>query len=284
VRRYLLMTIMLLAVAAGSGCRGRGASPAPETPAPAGGPATPATMPGGALIPPSSAVARMDRAGMRTILVPRYQVEVRSRLDGLVRTLLVEEGDRVAEGQVLAALEDGEVRLNRDRAAAEALRARAVYLRNLQGFQEGGPIRVVSELEVEVARAEYRKAQADSALREEELDHARVRSPIPGRVVERVISRGDWVGYQDHLFTVADLGTLRAVFIVPNAGQSELRPGETVHLLADPEGEALPVDGVVILKSPIVDPASQGVKVTIEIPNADLRLRPGLPAVLKPAR
>ncbi len=284
MRRYPLMMIVLLAVAAGSGCHRGGPAPSLETTVPGGGPASPAAGPGGAFTPPSPAEARMDRSGMRTILVPRYQVEVRSRLNGLVRTLLVEEGDRVAEGQVLAALEDDEVRLNRDRAAAEAQRTRAIYLRNLQGFQEGGPIRVVSELEVEVARAEYRKAQADSALREQELNYARVRSPIPGRVVERHISRGDWVGYQDHLFTVSDLGTLRAVFVVPNAVQSELRPGETVHLTVDPEGEALAVDGVVTLKSPIVDPASQGVKVTVEIPNADLRLRSGLPVTLKPVR
>jgi membrane fusion protein (multidrug efflux system) len=284
VRRNTLITLVLmLATVATSGCSNGGPEPGPPATTPDAGVegsgahgATPALLP--------SQPSPTAGSAVRTVLVPRFQVEVRSRLAGLVRTLLVEEGDRVAEGQVLAALEDEEVQLNRDRAAADAQRTRALYLRNLQGFQEGGPIRVVSELEVEVSRAEYRKAQADSALRELELDYARIRSPISGRVVERHISRGDWVGYQDHLFTVADLGTLRAVFIVPYALHSQLSPGSKIILTVDPDREAIEVDGLVILKSPIVDPASMGVKITIEIPNADLRLRPGLPVSLKPVR
>jgi len=218
---------------------------------------------------------------VRAILVPSKRVEVLSRLEGPAVAVVVEEGDRVGEGQVLMRLDEQPGRLARDRASAEAQRTRALYLRNLRGFQQTGGIQVVSKLELEVSLAEYRKAQADSAIREMELSYTRVCSPIAGWVIERQIEKGTWVGPGDVLFTVGDLGTLRAVFIVPYTRQGDFPPRAAVALIVDPDGGARTVPGRVVLRSPVVEPATGGVKVTVEIDNRDLDLQPGLPVALR---
>lgn len=292
--------VLVLLIAAGCGGRGEEAVPAAAGEAPASGteaqaagktppapqaPGSPEQGPAdreAVRVAPSG--SGTDGAGseetVRTILVPSRRVEVLSRLEGPTVAVAVEEGDRVAEGQVLMRLDDQPGRLARDRAAAEAQRTRALYLRNLRGFQQSGGIQVVSKLELEVSLAEYRKAQADSAIREMELGYTRVCSPIAGWVIERQIEQGQWAGPGDPLFTVGDLGTLRAVFIVPYARQGDFPPGAAVALVVDPDGGARDVPGRVVLRSPVVEPATGGVKVTVEIDNRDLSLQPGLPVAL----
>jgi RND family efflux transporter MFP subunit len=200
-----------------------------------------------------------------------------------------EEGDRVREGDILARLDDERYRLEYDKASAEALRTRAIFERNQEGYREDARVKIVSELELEVSRAEYLKAKADSALKHREWGHTEIKAPFTGYVVERKIQPGQWIGMQEELFTVADLDVLWAVFVVPDALQRSLTEGQSITLNVNPEEESFAVRGTLLLRSPVVDP-SGGVKITVQIlnrpgrfvlpPGFGTRLRPGMPVEL----
>ncbi len=264
-------------------------------------------------LPASGTRADRTDAGGRSytaVLTARHAVTVQSRISGAIASIEVEEGDRVRAGEVLARLDDRSRRLQRDFASAEAMRTRALYERNRAAFSNEGPVRVVSALELEVSEAEYLKARADSALAELELSFSRITAPFDAVVVERRIEAGQWIAAQQELFTVADLSRLWAVFIVPEELVPE--PGETEIAVSQPQpvpdrtqiqvprrirrqvpptvvlkvaggGEVFDVEGRLVRTSPVIDAASSGVKITVEIvSNASpgRRLKPGMTATL----
>ncbi|MDO8409943.1 MAG: efflux RND transporter periplasmic adaptor subunit [Phenylobacterium sp.] len=73
-------------------------------------------------------------------------IQVAARSAGVVREVLVQEGDQVTEGQILARLEDDEPRLAAARARAEVEQARAQI--------------ALTEVEISTANREYERLQA----------------------------------------------------------------------------------------------------------------------------
>ncbi|MDP1616975.1 HlyD family secretion protein [Phenylobacterium sp.] len=73
-------------------------------------------------------------------------IQVAARSAGVVREVLVQEGDRVTEGQILARLEDDEPRLSAARARAEVEQARAQI--------------ALTEVEISTANREYERLQS----------------------------------------------------------------------------------------------------------------------------
>jgi|GEM_PF-2301015 len=215
-----------------------------------------------------------------TVLTPRRAVTVLSRIPGTVTSLDVEEGARVRDGQVLAQLDDRSRTIARDRAAAEEQRTRAIYERNQRAFDAATAVRVVSALDLEVSEAEYNKARADLALAELQLGYTRIAAPFAGVVIERFIEEGEWIAAQEDLFTVGDLNRLWAVFIVPADALPVLAGDEPIPLRIATDGHALDADSRLVRTSPVLDPASGGVKITLEIANAQGLYKPGMTATL----
>lgn len=226
-----------------------------------------------------------DGQQYRSILTAKSRVIVLNRVSGMVTSLNVEEGDRVSEDDVLASLERETHELRAARAAAEAERTRAIYLRNLEAFGEEARVRIVSELELVVSRAEYLQAQADSALAAIELGYTDITAPISGHVIERRIQQGQWISSQDECFTVADLDVLWAVFMVPRPrsfGARSPEVGDEVSLRVDPDGNGYTSTGTIKLISPVVDPGG-GIKITVEIRrrSTNSRLKAGMTVALR---
>lgn len=141
-------------------------------------------------------------------------IQVAARRAGVVRDVLVQEGDDVTKGQVLARLEDDEPRLQSERAAAEVRQARAslalleVQLsaaqreeKRLQGL---APSNFVAAQKLDQARDGVREAQAKIlaqqavvATAQARLNEARydqelsiIRAPADGRIVRRYANPG----------------------------------------------------------------------------------------------
>ena len=177
--RTLVLSTLLAAAAAGA------AEPPPTAEAPA---RVRLVDPGQAS--PSRAVAATVAAARRATLSTRVAASV--------RTVHVEEGDRVRAGQLLVSLaaEDLEAQL---RAAEAALDAAAAQERRLVTLQAQG---AATPVELEGARAQ--RAQADAAVRgvQAQLGYARIRAPFAGVVQARSVSAGDFVGPGAPLLTV----------------------------------------------------------------------------------
>ncbi|MCK5622975.1 MAG: efflux RND transporter periplasmic adaptor subunit, partial [Alphaproteobacteria bacterium] len=194
-------------------------------------------------------------------LEPTNEVEVSSELSGMIRWVFVDNNDPVDEGQILAELDTDklEAQVTRARAALTAAKARvkeaeaafAEARRNFQRYSELARKKVVSEHELDVARATYKRAmaslesvtadvqvaQADLDLRETDLKKACICSPISGVVLRRNVDPGQTVAatlQAPVLFTLAeDLTAMELHVDVDEADISLVEEGQTASFTVD---------------------------------------------------
>ncbi|HKA89182.1 MAG TPA: efflux RND transporter periplasmic adaptor subunit [Haliangiales bacterium] len=257
--------------------------PSTSTPAPAT-----STVPG--LAPVDLPPERIQVTGMRTARVARERLgaeiravgavvpnerglaEIQTRVAGWIQTLVVNQtGERVARGQVVATLY-----------SPDLLTAQQELLNALRWDQEGaGEAHAATRGLPEDARARLEllgiapRDIDDIERTRKPAREIKLRSPVAGHVIQKNVVAGAYVQPGTPLLSIADLSTVWVVADVYEYEVARIRPGlaATLVLAAFP-GERLP--GKVTFVSPTVDPATRTLKVRAELPNRDLRLRPGM--------
>lgn len=194
-----------------------------------------------------------------------------AKVRGLVDNILVEEGDQVRKGQVIAQLEKEqfEIELNRARATMERLQNE--YERNQELFDK----QLIAAETFQASKYEYETQKANFELAKLNLQNTSITSPISGVVSERMIKEGNMIGVDQEVFRVTDFSPLLAILYVPEHEMSKIRKNQ----LAVVQVDALPgesFDGRVGRISPIVDPETGTFKVTVFLNENGQRLRPGM--------
>ena len=202
---------------------------------------------------------------------PLREVAVNSQLAGALRTVMVEEGSVVREGDTLATLDDREI-------SAQLASAEAAFQVADAAFQRAERLR---ERQV-ITAAEYERDRAAQAAARAQLDQLRTRagyatvlSPLSGVVTEKNVEAGDIVGVQTRLFTVADVSTLVVRVRVSELDVVSIKPNDQVQLVLD-AFPGQPLSGRVRRIFPAADPTSRLVPVDVALTGADARVaRPG---------
>lgn len=185
-------------------------------------------------------------------LIANQAGDVAARADGLVETLLVDVGDRVAAGDVIARLNIDRLIAERDLRAAEAEAAAAAVtaaqaeldLRRQEYERLGGlresPAFSLGQFddkarEVQIARsrlAEARgnlaRARAQAQLAEIALEDARIRAPYGGVVTDTHAEVGEYIDVGDPIVRLVDDSALEIEADVPGERIDALTPGTTV--------------------------------------------------------
>jgi HlyD family secretion protein len=133
----------------------------------------------------------------------------------VIGKLLVEEGDPVTEGQVIAVLDNYamlESRLARLR--AYLANAEIEYQRKAKLFRQ----KTVAASELDSARMNVEMGKADVQSAQAELDLAAVRSPITGRVLKIHARTGERVGADG----IAELGETDKMYAVAEVYQTDV--------------------------------------------------------------
>jgi membrane fusion protein (multidrug efflux system) len=202
-------------------------------------------------------------------LDPNKQADVLARVSGVVEKILAEEGDRVARGHVLLHIQDDEYRHRRTMAEVDVDQKRQRFERAQKIFDQG----LSSREDYDTARSDLHSAEAALELAELELSYTRVRAPFAGRVVQRLVDQGRTVSDGTPLFTLLDMDRLLARVHVPAREFRKIRPDQPVQLVVTSTGDRL--TGRIDLVSPVVDPESGTIKVTVEITDYPPSTRPG---------
>jgi membrane fusion protein, multidrug efflux system len=206
-----------------------------------------------------------------TTLEAEREARVVAEVGGIVLDVLVEEGDRVRRGQVLARLDPDRARLEVQRAEATVARLENEYRRNQVLFER----KLVSREMFERSRFDFETQRAALELERLRLRKTDIVAPFDGVVTERLVKQGQLLETHRAAFVVADFSRLQAVLHVPERLSPRLREGQSARLTFDALGGAS-VNAEVARVSPRVDRASGTVPVTILVDNRDGRLRPGL--------
>ena len=161
------------------------------------------------------------------------QRAITAPLDGYIAEAPARAGDRVAEGALLAALEDKDLRLEQAQWQGE----REKFQREYSDALAGGERARVRILGAQVAQAEARLDLID-----EQLARTRLLAPFAGILVSGDLSQslGSPVSRGDVLFELAPLDGYRVVLRVDERDVSALAPGQAGRLaLSGLPGEAL---------------------------------------------
>ncbi len=234
-----------------------------------------------------------------TTLESIRKVTIFARLNAVVEELLVEEGSRVERNQVLARLDDREIRNELDRAriaveqadlALEQAKVRSqLSLANFdrskslseqklisqQEFDQAELTNRTDSLALEVAAEQAKSARAQLEAAQIQLDYTEILSSIEGVVTERLIEVGTRVTPNQAVFSVEDFSPLWARIYIPERELSSLRLRQVAKLKvqAFPERE---FQGQIHMISPTVDPESGTEKVTLQVQGYEGVLRPGM--------
>lgn len=221
-------------------------------------------------------------------LRPIAQADVGSKTLGYLDAVLVDRGDRVKKGQLLAVVRPSDLpdQLAAARGAlAQAAAAATLARANRERAERLAPGGVVSQAELQqdqtavaTSDAALAAAQANVAVLATRLGELRIESPLDGFVSDRKLDPGALVGPASGtgpVLTVQRLDVLRVFVPVNERDVGRLRVGQEAHL----ELDALPgkrLAGKVVRISPSFDPIARTLDAEVQVPNSDGVLRPGM--------
>jgi RND family efflux transporter MFP subunit len=268
-----------------------------------------------ALAPPSAADTRPVHvevtkatvvAGDRTLTLPGTlraleEAQIRPRVSGYVRRWLVDLGDHVTAGQLLAEIDTPEVDAQLGQARAQLAQARAAvkqvtaqrdYSRsNTTRFATLSDQQLVSKGQLEQTQAQaatdeasVAAAQANVAAAEANVHRlsdlagfARVVAPFAGTVTTRAIERGALVSEAatTPLFTIVAIDPIRVFVDVPQSAAAAIQR-DLAATITVRELPGRPFKGTLTRAAGALDPELHTMIAELQIPNPDGALLPGM--------
>jgi len=194
-----------------------------------------------------------------------------ARVAGDVVDLLVEEGDRVEAGQVVARLDGERARLEMLAAKANLVRARKDYQRNTRLHARG----LVSSATYEDLKFDLASLQATYKLKRLTYDYSNIRATISGIVSSREIKLGENLTVGQVAFRITETRELLAYLQVPQAELAKFHAGHTatVNVAALPD---VKFAATIARISPTIDARNGTFRATAIINNEHGDLAPGM--------
>ncbi len=196
---------------------------------------------------------------------------VSARAAGEVVELLVEEGDRVTAGQVLARLDGERLRLEMLAAKANLERARKEYLRNVDLHARG----LISTSMFDGLKFDLASLQASYDLKRLNHGYSNIRATISGVVSSRDIKPGETLTVGQVAFRITETSELIAYLKIPQAelGKFDVGHAATVNVVSRP---GVDFAATIVRISPTIDIDSGTFRATAIIDNSSDDLAPGM--------
>src|SRR6266513_1084554 len=260
-----------------------------------------------------TAAAKADAGGRQTLLnasgyvTPRRRATIAAKITGRVTGVFFDEGTRVAQGQLLATLDDSDAKRALDSAKADRDASRAaiadfeVQLKNAQialhraeQLQKAG-VQTQEALDnattnadslkakIELAKQQVAAAESRIAVAQQAVDNCTIRAPFSGIIVSKDAQVGEMVspisaggGFtRTGIATIVDMNSDEIEVDVNEAYIARVRPGMPVTAVLDayPDWQ---IPSHVRTVIPTADRQKATVKVRISFDKLDPRILPDM--------
>ena len=219
------------------------------------------------------------------IVEPERKVEIYSRLSAYVKQIVKEEGAFVKENDILALLDDTEIRISYQQSKIQLDQAKLSLDEaeaNLERSKELIKKDLISEQEFQTTEATYKQRKLDHDNRKEnfkdlelQLNWTKIRSLSEGYITERLIEVGSRVNSNQQVYTIEDFSPLLIRVYVPTSDATQLQTGMKTEVTSEVL-QGAKFSGAIKLINPRIDVQSGTVKVTVEVFDESLRLKPGM--------
>jgi membrane fusion protein (multidrug efflux system) len=198
-------------------------------------------------------------------------VVLRPEVSGRIANIGFRDGQVVKKGQVLVGLD---ATLNE----AEVAQYQAEYdlaLSNLKRSEDLAQQKFISSSARETAASNAQVAEARLKLAQARLSKMKILAPFDGVVGIRGVSLGDYVKDGTDLVNVEDIRNLKVDFRLPERSLSQIRPGQSVEVVADAL-PGVPWQGQIEAVNPRIDANGRSLELRARLDNASGKLRPGM--------
>lgn len=206
-----------------------------------------------------------------TTLEAEKDAEVVARSSGLVQEILVEEGDMVEKGQLMAQLDVEQLSLEVAQLSATSKKLKKELERQTSLYAR----KLGSSDTLDRAKFEYESQLAQYKLSKLKLNYASIKAPISGIVTERMVKQGNFINNNDKLFSIVDPSSLVAVLHLPEKELSNVRKNQQILLAMDALNNQVILGSIDRIR-PLIDKSTGTFKVVAKLDNPDNRLQSGM--------
>lgn len=232
----------------------------------AGGGTMPAMRVNGKVMQPQEFANSLSVTGS---IEANEQVEIRSEIPGLVRSISFQEGSTVSKGQELLKIDDSELR-------AQLLQARTRQQLMAENARRAGLLlekEAISREEYDVARADLQSAEAQIQLIQAQLAKTTIRAPFSGKIGLRSVSVGGYLTPTTVVANLVSTNPVKITFSVPEkyANQVKLNTKLTFTVAGSDENFQATVYAI----EPGIEAATRTLQLRARADNPDGTLLPG---------
>ena len=209
------------------------------------------------------------------VLEGKIQRVVAASIDGFIASSAFRAGDTVKKGDVLATLDDKDLKLEQLKLTSERQKFNREYR---EAMAKG------DRVQVRVSSAQMAQAEAEIELVREQLARTQIRSPFDGIIIDGDLSQslGSPVERGDTLFKVAPLDGYRIVLKVDEREIGYIENGQSGMLaLSSLPGKHLPLVVEKITAVANTEKGYNAFRVEAGLPESSIVLRPGMEGVGK---
>jgi membrane fusion protein, multidrug efflux system len=204
-----------------------------------------------------------------------------AKVAGYLKTINVDKGDRVKQGDLLAEIEAPEMVADLVKAKAEAEAAQLDSQRILEARKKASDLVMPQTVDAAIAKSDVAIAGAQRI--ETLLSYAKIRAPFSGMITKRWVDPGAFIpaatssssAKSAAIVTLMDFSTVRIDVAVPDSEAPLVQKDLPVKItVSELPGQTF--EGAITRFSYALDESTKTMATEIEIPNPDLALRPGM--------
>lgn len=216
-----------------------------------------------------------EPAGLEGLLVPNEKIEVASPVQGVVMEILVERGIPVKEGQILARLQDEieEATIQRTAAALEFNERKLA--RNQKLYDKS----LIAPHEIDQLRTEAKLTELELNEARVKREIKRIKSPIDGIVLERLVGPGEFVG-SNPLLVLVKIDPLFIEVSAPAAHFGAIKVGDMAKIRIEGAIKQVQQAAVKVI-DPVINPTSATFGIRLEMANPGNRIPAGLKCLVE---
>lgn len=188
--------------------------------------------------------------------------KVAAEVAGRITKVLVEIGDPVKKGQLLAEIDPTDFSADAKRQEAQALTQQKLTDRYRELAKKG----FISPTQLESVEAQNVAAREQAVRAAKNLARTRFVSPVDGRVDNRFVSVGDWIDLGKPAFQLSTSENLRVRLPFPESATSRIKVGQAVKLTT-PTAPGKSIDGKIEQLQPMVGSTSRSFDAIVAVKN-----------------
>ena len=192
---------------------------------------------------------------------------------GTVSRVLVDKGDRVGKGQLIATLDTEQLTHNHASAQAALAQAEDAY-RRMEELHGKGSLPEIKWVEAQTA---LQRARASEQMARKQLADCRLYAPFSGVISKKFAEKGQNVGAGTQIAKLVAVGRMKVKISVPESEMAQISVGQKADVTIEAIGRAS-MQATVTEKGVAADPLSRSYDVKLSLPKADRKLLPGMVA------